>query len=151
MNKQVMSLGCCDVKKFNLERVFEPKIALPLIVIIALIFRVVTLRYKYLFGYDPYFHLAYIEESLKAGHWINFYPLASAPWGQLFDKTWHPLGFYATPVYVWKLLKVFGVSLYNAFRITPAIFGVLTIVFFYLAMLNLYGKKRLSSPRFSCR
>ncbi|MFA4701987.1 glycosyltransferase family 39 protein [Pyrococcus kukulkanii] len=38
-------------------------------------------------------------------------------------------------------MKIFGVSLYNAFRITPVIFGVLTIVFFYLTMLNFCGKR----------
>jgi len=51
------------MKRF--EKVFEPKVALPLIVLIATVFRLIPLRYKYLFGYDPYFHLAYIEESLK--------------------------------------------------------------------------------------
>ncbi|WP_324735228.1 oligosaccharyl transferase, STT3 subunit [Thermococcus sp. SY098] len=125
----------------NIESIFEPKIALPLIALIATIFRLVPLRYKYLFGYDPYFHLAYIEESLKAGYWINFYHLANAPWGVLMDKRGHPLGFYVTPVYIWKFLKIFGVSFYNAFRITPVIFGVLTVIFFYLSMLNFYGKK----------
>ncbi|MFA4701985.1 oligosaccharyl transferase, STT3 subunit [Pyrococcus kukulkanii] len=129
------------MRKFNFERIFEPKVALPLITLIATLFRLVPLRYKYLFGYDPYFHLTYIEESLKAGYWINFYHLANAPWGVLMERSWHPLGFYATPVYIWKFLKIFGVSLYDAFRITPVIFGVLTIIFFYLAMLNFYGKK----------
>ncbi|AIF70346.1 hypothetical protein PAP_09855 [Palaeococcus pacificus DY20341] len=129
-------------KVVNLSgRILEPRYALSFVVIIAAIFRLLPLRYHYLFGYDPYFHLAYIEESLRAGYWINFYPLASAPWGQLFDNSWHPLGFYATPVFVWKLLKIFGVSLYDAFRVTAPIFGVLTVAFFYLAVLNFYGKK----------
>ncbi|MBO8175050.1 MAG: oligosaccharyl transferase, STT3 subunit [Thermococcus sp.] len=124
------------MKRF--EKVFEPKVALPLITLIATVFRVIPLRYKYLFGYDPYFHLAYIEESLKAGKWINFLTIAGGPWG---TKISHPLGLYLAPYYVYKILKIFGVSLYDAFRITPVIFGVLTIIFFYLAMLNFYGKK----------
>ena len=123
------------------NRIFEPKIALPLITIMAAVFRLVPLRYKYLFGYDPYFHLAYIEESLKAGKWIKFLTIARGPWGA---KDLHPLGLYLVPYYVYKVLSVFGVSLYDAFRVTPVIFGVLTIVFFYLSMLNLYGKKRPS-------
>ncbi|NJE12827.1 STT3 domain-containing protein [Thermococcus sp. LS2] len=124
----------------KLDKIFEPKIALPLITLIAVVFRVIPLRYKYLFGYDPYFHLAYIEESLKAGEWINFLTIAGGPWGFLI-KNFHPLGLWMVPADVYKILKIFGVSLYDAFRITPVIFGVLTIVFFYLAMLNFYGKR----------
>ncbi|NJE06949.1 oligosaccharyl transferase, STT3 subunit [Thermococcus sp. M39] len=124
------------MKRF--EKVFEPKVALPLITLIAAVFRLIPLRYKYLFGYDPYFHLAYIEESLKAGYWLKFITFANGPWGA---KVSHPLGLYLAPYYVYKFLSVFGVSLYDAFRITPVIFGVFTIVFFYLAMLNFYGKR----------
>ncbi|WP_457754606.1 oligosaccharyl transferase, STT3 subunit [Thermococcus sp.] len=122
----------------KLDKIFEPKVALPWITLIAAVFRVIPLRYKYLFGYDPYFHLAYIEESLKAGHWLNFLTIAGGPWG---TKISHPLGLYLAPYYVYKFLLVFGVSLYDAFRITSVIFGVLTIIFFYLAMLNFYGKR----------
>ncbi|MBP1911679.1 glycosyltransferase family 39 protein [Thermococcus stetteri] len=126
------------MKRF--ERIFEPKVALSLITLIAVVFRVIPLRYKYLFGYDPYFHLAYIEESLKAGEWINFLTIAGGPWGFLI-KNFHPLGLWMVPADVYKILKIFGVSLYDAFRITPVIFGVLTIIFFYLTMLNFYGKR----------
>ncbi|ALM76371.1 STT3 domain-containing protein [Thermococcus barophilus] len=122
----------------KLDKVFEPKVALPLVTLIAAVFRLIPLRYKYLFGYDPYFHLAYIEESLKAGYWLKFITFANGPGG---IKISHPLGMYLTPYYVYKFLSIFGVSLYDAFRITPVIFGVLTIIFFYLAMLNFYGKR----------
>ncbi|WP_456398468.1 oligosaccharyl transferase, STT3 subunit, partial [Palaeococcus sp. (in: euryarchaeotes)] len=120
------------------EKFLEPRYALSFVVIIATIFRLIPLRYHYLFGYDPYFHLAYIEESLKAGEWMKFITFAGGPWGYFIS---HPLGLYMTPVYIYKLLSVFGVSLYNAFRITPVIFGVLTVAFFYLAMLNFYGER----------
>ncbi|WP_163334339.1 hypothetical protein [Enterobacter bugandensis] len=39
---------------------------------------------------------------------------------------------------IWKVLKI---SLYNAFRVTPVIFGVLTIFFFCLTILNFYCKR----------
>lgn len=129
------------MKKFNPEFVFKPKIALPLIAIIALIFRLIPLRYKYMLGYDPYFHLAYIEEALKAGEWFNFLTIAGGPWGYQVHN-FHPLGLWMTPAYVYKFLRVFGVSLYNAFRITPVIFGVLTVAFLYLALLRLYDEKK---------
>ncbi|MCO6042250.1 STT3 domain-containing protein [Thermococcus alcaliphilus] len=123
------------------ERIFKPKFALPLITIIALILRLIPLRFKYMLGYDPYFHLAYIEEALKAGEWFNFFTIAGGPWGSQVHK-FHPLGLWMTPAYVYKVLKFLGVSLYNAFRITPVIFGVLTIAFFYLALLKLYDERR---------
>ncbi|ASJ10305.1 oligosaccharyl transferase, STT3 subunit [Thermococcus sp. P6] len=115
--------------------------ALPLIATIALIFRLIPLRFKYMLGYDPYFHLAYIREALKAGEWFNFLTIAGGPWGYQVHN-FHPLGLWMTPAYVYKLLSIFGVSLYDAFRITPVIFGVLTVIFFYLALLKLYDEKR---------
>ena len=122
------------------EKFLEPRYALSFVVIIAAIFRLIPLRYHYLFGYDPYFHLAYIEESLKAGEWMKFITIAGGPWGYLV-RNFHPLGLWMVPAEVYKILKIFGVSLYNAFRITPVIFGVLTVAFFYLTMLDFYGKR----------
>ncbi|ACS89078.1 STT3 domain-containing protein [Thermococcus sibiricus] len=125
----------------KLEEAFKPKVALPVLTAITLILRLIPLRHKYILGYDPYFHLAYIEEALKAGDWFNFLTIAGGPWGRQINNA-HPLGLWMTPAYVYKVLKVFGVSLYNAFRITPVIFGVLTVVFLYLALLKLYDEKK---------
>lgn len=122
-----------------LRRPIEPRIALPLITVIALVIRLLPMRFKYLLGYDPYFHLAYIKYALTHG-WVNFFPYAAGPWGAQI-KLFHPLGLWMAPAYVHKFLSLFGVSLFNAFRITPVIFGVLTIVFTYLSILRLYGKK----------
>ncbi|WP_042698436.1 STT3 domain-containing protein [Thermococcus sp. PK] len=124
-----------------MKDIFKPKLALPILTVIALILRLIPLRHKYMLGYDPYFHLAYIEEALKTGEWFNFFTIAGGPWGYQIS-TFHPLGLWMTPAYLYKILSVFGVSLYNAFRITPLIFGVLTAVFFYLALLKLYDEKR---------
>lgn len=123
------------------ETLFKPKVALPVLTAVALILRLIPLRHRYMLGYDPYFHLAYIEEALKRGEWFNFLTIAGGPWGAQV-KQGHPLGLWMTPAYIYKILKVFGVSLYNAFSITPVIFGVLTVVFFYLALLKLYDEKR---------
>lgn len=125
----------------DFNKIFRPKIALPMITAVALILRLIPIRFRYLLGYDPYFHLAYIEEALKAGKWLNFFTIANGPWGFQM-RTFHPLGLWATPAYVYKLLKIFGLSLYNAFRITPVIFGILTIAVFYWALLKLYDEKR---------
>ena len=129
------------LEEFSNTEFFRPKIALPFITIVAVTLRVLTLRFRYLLGYDPYFHLAYIEEALKAGEWFNFFTIASGPWGFQMRVS-HPLGLWMAPAYLFKVLSVFGVSLYNAFRVTPVIFGVLTVILFYLALLRLYDKKR---------
>ncbi|AEH25449.1 STT3 domain-containing protein [Pyrococcus yayanosii] len=121
-----------------LAKIPKPRYAIPILLVIATIFRIVTFRLSYLLGFDPYFHLAYIEEALKAGKWFNFFTLAFGPWGFQI-KNFHPLGLWMTPAYIYKLLSPLGVSLYDAFRITPVIFGVLTVLFFYLALRRLYG------------
>ena len=122
------------------EKLLEPKFALTTIVVIASVIRTLPLRFRYLLGYDPYFHLAYIRYSLEKGEWASFFPYAFGPWG-IQIKPYHPLGLWMVPAYVYKLLSVFGVSLYNAFRITPVLFGVLTVVFVYISALKLYNRK----------
>ncbi|AAL80535.1 oligosaccharyl transferase, STT3 subunit [Pyrococcus furiosus DSM 3638] len=112
---------------------------LMVIVAIATLFRMIPFRLKYLVGSDPYFHLAYIEEALKAGEWFNFFTYAGGPWG-LQVRLFHPLGLWATPAYIYKLFSFLGISLYTAFRVTPVIFGVLTVVFFYLSLKKLYNR-----------
>nr|CCE70624.1 TPA: oligosaccharyl transferase, STT3 subunit [Pyrococcus abyssi GE5] len=117
---------------------FKPRVALPIIIVVSLFYRLLTFRFKYLLGYDPYLHLAYIEEALKAGEWFNFFTLAKAPWGMQMRK-FHPLGLWMIPAYIHK---IFNIPLYTAFKITPVIFGVLTVVFTYLALLKLYGERK---------
>ncbi|ALV63874.1 oligosaccharyl transferase [Thermococcus sp. 2319x1] len=110
--------------------------------IIVIIF--ITLTYRiypyfkcgYLFGFDPYVHVSVIREMLKGN--LQYYPLSNAPFGAEITE---PLGLYYVPLYVYKTLSIFGVSLYNAFRITPVIFGLLTVLFFFMAVLNFYGRK----------
>jgi len=117
----------------------RPRLALPLVLLLATAVRLLPMRFKYLLGYDPYFHLAYTRYALKHG-WVNFFPYALGPWGFQI-KYFHPFGLWMTPAFVYRLLHPFGVSLYNAFRITPVIFGVLTVLLTYLAVLRLYGRR----------
>ncbi|CAD5243328.1 oligosaccharyl transferase, STT3 subunit [Thermococcus camini] len=128
-----------EIESF-LHIIVEPKFAAPIVTAIALAFRLIPLRFEYLLGYDPYFHLAYIRYALEKGEWVNFITCAGGPYGYQISR-FHPLGLWMTPAYFYKLLSPFGVSLYNAFRITPVVFGVLTVLFTYLAVLRLYGKR----------
>ena len=115
-----------------------PRYAIPFLVVVASVLRLIPMRFKYLLGYDPYFHLAYIRYALSHG-WVNFFPYAFGPWG-FQVRQFHPLGLWMTPAIVYKLLRPFGISLYNSFRITPVVFGVLTVLLVYLVVLRLYGK-----------
>ena len=121
------------------ELILTPRYAIPILLILSSVIRLLPMRFKYLLGYDPYFHLAYIRYALTHG-WVNFFPYAIGPWGIQIHK-FHPLGLWMTPAFVYKLLHPLGVSLYNAFRLTPVIFGVLTVVFVYGAILVFYGKR----------
>jgi len=121
------------------RRILEPRYAVFLLVIVSSAIRLIPMRFKYLLGYDPYFHLAYIRYALSHG-WVNFFPYAGGSKG-FQVKLFHPLGLWMTPAYIYKLFHPFGLSLFNAFRITPVIFGVLTVIFSYLLVLRLYGKR----------
>lgn len=124
-------------KKIDL---FDPKVALPIVLTMATLIRLLPARFRYLLGVDPYFHLAYIEEALKAGKWFDFFTIAWGP-GGMHIRGVQPLGFYKMPVYVHRVLGIFGVSLYDSFRVTPIIFGIATIAFFYVTVLKLYGRE----------
>lgn len=121
------------------EWILRPRYALILLILLAAVIRFIPMRFKYLLGYDPYFHLAYTRYALTHG-WVNFFPYAFGPWGFQI-RLFHPLGLWMTPAYVYKLFSPFGVSLYNAFRITPVIFGVFTVVLVYLTALRTHGKR----------
>nr|WP_206203314.1 MULTISPECIES: glycosyltransferase family 39 protein [unclassified Thermococcus] len=123
-----------------IKNLLKPKYALPILTSIAIAIRLIPFRLSYLLGYDTYFHIAYVKYSLKLGEWVNFFPYAKAPWGMLVNN-FHPLGLWMTPAYVYRILSIFGISLYDSFRITPVIFGVLTIIFMYLSVWKLYGRE----------
>ncbi|ASI98367.1 STT3 domain-containing protein [Thermococcus celer] len=121
------------------DLILAPKYAILTLLIVSSAVRLLPMRFRYLLGYDPYFHLAYTRYALTHG-WVNFFPYALGPWGYQVHS-FHPLGLWMTPAFVYKLLKPLGVSLFNAFRLTPVIFGVLTLIFTYLTILRLYGKR----------
>ncbi|MFA4701933.1 oligosaccharyl transferase, STT3 subunit [Pyrococcus kukulkanii] len=104
-------------------------------IVSALIVRLIPLRMKYMYGYDPYFHLKYILYCVEKEQWVNFFPYALGPWGMKV-RLFHPLGLWATPAYLSKILPG---SIDFIFKITPVIFGVLTIIFFTYALSRVYG------------
>ncbi|ASJ16066.1 hypothetical protein A3L04_02705 [Thermococcus chitonophagus] len=107
------------------------------ILTLAIVLRLLPLRFNYMLGYDPYFHLKYIEYSLEKGQWINFFPYAFGPWGMQVHN-YHPLGLWMTPGY---LSKVLHISPEVAFKLTPLIFGILTLVFLWYGLRKMYNDK----------
>lgn len=94
---------------------------------------------NYLLGFDPYVHLSVIREFLSGNIQDNLiYPLSLAPYGARINE---PLGIYYLPIWVFKISKLLGMSLYDTFRLIPTLFGVLTVVFFYSFVAKLYGKR----------
>ena len=131
--------GLIDSIHSFVDYLITPRYAAVFITLVAAAIRLIPMRFRYLLGYDPYFHLAYIEYAQTHG-WVNFFTYATGPWGFQI-KSFHPLGLWMTPTYVYKLLRPFGVSLFNAFRLTPVIFGVLTVILVYFSVLKLYRKE----------
>ncbi len=133
MGKKV---GRKKVQKKWRPSIFRPQVAVPLLIAISAAIRLIPFRLKYLIGYDPYFHLAYIEYAAKHG-WVNYFTLALGPWGFLMNH-FHPKGMWLTPYAVHCLL---GISIPSAFKLTPVIFGVSTVLAIYFAIRKLYSQK----------
>ncbi|WP_246454629.1 oligosaccharyl transferase, STT3 subunit [Thermococcus camini] len=124
--------------RVGLGSLIKTRYLLPGIILLALILRLIPMRFSYFLGYDTYFHATYVEYSAALGSWVNFFPYANAPWGMLIDQ-FHPKWFWMPPFYLYKLLSPLGVSIGEAFRVTPAIVGTVTIIFAYIAIKNLYS------------
>ena len=110
-----------------------------IIALTALLIRLIPYRLKYPIGYDPYFHLAYLEYISSHG-WVNYFPYALGPRGILMNH-FHPRGMWGTPYVIYHILKPLGTSVYGAFKLTPPIFGALTVVAIYYSVKKLYGWK----------
>lgn len=122
----------------KLKQMFTPRTSLFMLLLISLFYRVYPLfRFQYLFGFDPYVHLSVIREMMH-GTLNGIYTLSNAPFGA---KITEPMGLYYTPLYLYKIFRIFGVSLYDSFRVTPVIFGILTITLLYITLLHTYGKR----------
>lgn len=121
-------------KQFSLPNV-EPlrKYSPFIIAIIAFLIRMIPYRLKRPIGYDPYFHLAYLEYITEHG-WVNYFPYALGPWGFLINH-FHPKGMWITPY----LLSKAGLPVYDSFKLAPPLFGSLTILTTYYFIRRLYG------------
>ncbi|ASJ03621.1 peptide transporter [Thermococcus profundus] len=113
-----------------------------LIFLMALTIRLIPYRLKYLVGYDPYFHLAYLEYASQHG-WVNYFPYALGPWGFLINH-FHPKGMWLTPYSIYRIGNPFGLSIEGAFKLTPPILGALTVLLVYYMMKKLYSWKEAS-------
>ncbi|AJC71749.1 peptide transporter [Thermococcus guaymasensis DSM 11113] len=117
-----------------------PKPLIPaLITLIALVIRLIPYRLRYPIGYDPYFHLAYLEYVTEHG-WANYFPYALGPWGFLINH-FHPKGMWGAPYVIYTIGKVLGLSAYGAFKLVPPIFGALTVLALYYTVRRIHSEK----------
>ncbi|ACS32908.1 STT3 domain-containing protein [Thermococcus gammatolerans] len=127
-------------KTAALKRLKSPHHLAPaLIALIAFLIRVIPYRLKYPIGYDPYFHLAYLQYVTEHG-WVNYFPYALGPWGFLINH-FHPKGLWGAPYTVYILGKWAGLSVYGAFKLTPPIFGTLTVLALYYTIKRIHSKE----------
>ena len=127
-------------KTAALERIKSSPHSVPvLIALIAFLIRLIPYRLRYPIGYDPYFHLAYLQYVTEHG-WVNYFPYALGPWGFLINH-FHPKGLWGAPYAVYLMGKWAGLSVYGAFKLTPPIFGTLTVLALY------YTVRRIHSTR----
>lgn len=112
-------------------KVSYEKIVLGVIVLLVLGMRLYAYDERS-YGEDFFYHYSVVEQALEKGKLSNDNDLVICYEG---TKKGHPIGYYAPP---YVLGKIIGID--AAFFITPIIFGVLTILLFYILVKLLFGR-----------
>ncbi len=105
-------------------------IYLILILVLATVLRLYLLRYPYFIGNDAYYHYSVIRQAINGGGLTNYALSYGNP------LILEPKGFY----YV-TIIPSYIIGLHNAFLIMPVIFGLVGLVFAYLLIRDLYGRR----------
>ncbi len=101
-----------------------------IVLLIAFLLRLYLLKYSYFIGNDAYYHYSIIRQAINGGG-LNNYSL-----GYGNPLILEPKGFY----YI-TIIPSYIIGLHNAFLIMPVIFGLVGLVFAYLLIKDLYGKR----------
>ncbi|AIF69768.1 hypothetical protein PAP_06870 [Palaeococcus pacificus DY20341] len=123
---------------FNFEKAL--RIVVPIVVLIVAYIgytiRMQPSATKYFIDPDTFYHYEIYKLTIK--EWIpKYYPLAEAPFGA---KIGEPLGLYIVPAVIYKVLSVFGVSVFQAFKMFPALVGFFSIIGVYLLGRKLHNE-----------
>ncbi len=98
------------------------------IILIAFALRILTYKY-YLMGDDSFHHYKIAEYIAETGEFPKLWHLSVYPEGATIIE---PMGLYYVSVFLYKVLKYFGLSFLGAFKLSTPIFGSLTLIPAYL-------------------
>lgn len=100
--------------------------------------RMFTFRFEYLLDYDTFHHYAIAKYIAENNEFPSIWYLSRYPDGALITE---PMGLYYISVILYKILKPFGITFFNAFRLTSPLFGALTILPVYFLAKNIFNKR----------
>lgn len=117
-------------------------VVLVFIVVLAFLIRMATFRYEqygYFLAFDPGHHFRVAEYIAKTGEFPILWLLSNYPYGAYVVE---PFGLYYTSVVVYKSIgAMLGLSFREAYFLTPALVGSLTLVPVYLLLREAAGAR----------
>lgn len=108
------------------------------ILLAALALRLTTFRYPYLMAYDSFHHYKIAEYIAQGNSFPEVWHLSRFPEGAMIGE---PMGLYYVSVFLYKILKVFGISFLSVFKLSTPLFGALTILPAYLLAKEIFDKR----------
>ncbi|MEE8401627.1 MAG: STT3 domain-containing protein, partial [Candidatus Hydrothermarchaeaceae archaeon] len=110
------------------------------IFLLAIAFRLVTLKSGYLLGNDPWAHYVSSRQVLSEGSYLLHSLLSYSIYPhEAYVKV--PAGLDYFPFYLYSAVSFTGISFYETFRIIPSIFGSFSILPLYLLVREFYSEK----------
>lgn len=102
-----------------MKKKYDQTVILAGVVLIFIAIRFLFLRYNYLYGADPYYHLA---QAINQGGIL-------------------PLSPYLPVMSLYAITKMVGISFRDTFRITPPIFGAMTILIIFALVKQISNRR----------
>ncbi|WP_456326324.1 peptide transporter [Palaeococcus sp. (in: euryarchaeotes)] len=123
---------------FEYEKIL--KFVFPIVVLITAYIgyhiRMQPSSYKYFIDPDTFYHFELYKLTLR--EWIpKYYLFSDAPFGSLVGE---PRGLYILPAVAYKILSIFGVSAFKAFKMFPPLVGFFSILGVYFLGKKLHSE-----------
>jgi asparagine N-glycosylation enzyme membrane subunit Stt3 len=99
--------------------------------------RMATFKYS-LLAFDPSHHFAIGEFIAEGNGFPNLWMLSNYPSGARISE---PPGLYYVSVFLYWILKPFGISYLSAFKLSSPLFGAGTIIVIYFLVKELFNRK----------
>jgi dolichyl-diphosphooligosaccharide--protein glycosyltransferase len=107
------------------------------VLIAAFAARMATFKYS-LLALDPFHHFAIGESIAKGNGFPELWGLSNYPSGARITE---PPGLYYVSVFLYWMLKPFGISYLSAFKLSSPLFGAGTIIVIYFLVKELFNRK----------